>query len=107
MEGGAHVVIEAVRQRHAGAGLAHRRQRGLLGADYPAVRARRRRRAGDLLLQRCARRPAMLPALHAAANARGARRSFRPEAERAASLLPPSCWPTAAAPIGLTLETDR
>ncbi|MCK7502507.1 MAG: hypothetical protein MZW92_81290 [Comamonadaceae bacterium] len=27
MEGGAHVVMEAVAQRHAGAGLAHRRQR--------------------------------------------------------------------------------
>ena len=75
---GAHVLVHASRieggarrdrgdaQRHAGAGVAHRRQPGLLGAATRRVRGRRRRGLAALLARAPRRWPAMLAALAAA-----------------------------------------
>jgi selenide,water dikinase len=49
MEGGAHVVIEAVAQRHAGAGLAHPGNLGLLGRTTRLLRPGVTTRPGALL----------------------------------------------------------
>jgi glycosyltransferase involved in cell wall biosynthesis len=69
-------------QRHAGAGLAHRRQPGAAGRRLPGHFAPGDAAALASPARACRDEPAMLPALAAAAAARAP--LFAPEAERAA-----------------------
>ena len=86
MEGGAQVILEAAQQRHAGARLAHPRQRRhARRRPCGLVRGRRRCGSGARCVERAARR-AGVPEPRCSARDPGARPAFAPaeEARRAA-----------------------
>ncbi|KPF53632.1 glycosyl transferase family 1 [beta proteobacterium AAP51] len=93
MEGGAHVVIEALRSGTAVLASAIDGNTGLLGDDHPGLFTPGDDAALATLLERCRDEPAILPALSAAGDRRAP--LFKPEAEAAAlkallaELLPP------------------
>ena len=82
MEGGAHVVIEALRSGTAVLASAIDGNTGLLGADHPGLFAPGDDAALAALIERCRDEPAILPALCAAGDRQAA--LFKPEAEAAA-----------------------
>ena len=82
MEGGAHVVMEAVTSGTPVLASRIDGNLGLLGADYPGTFAWGDDAALAALIERARDDPAMLPALRAACDARAAR--FAPERERQA-----------------------
>ena len=82
MEGGAHVVIEALRSGTPVLASRIDGNLGLLGADYPGVFEPGDAAGLATLLERARDEPTMLPTLAAAAAARAP--LFAPEAERAA-----------------------
>lgn len=93
MEGGAHVVIEALRSGTAVLASAIDGNTGLLGDDHPGLFTPGDDTALATLLERCRDEPAILPALRAAGDRQAP--LFTPEAEAAAlqallaELLPP------------------
>ncbi len=82
LEGGAHVVIEALRSGTAVLASAIDGNTGLLGDDHPGLFAPGDDAALAALLGRCRDDPSMLPALRAAGDRVAGR--FAPEAEAAA-----------------------
>ncbi len=100
MEGGAHVVIEALRSGTAVLASAIDGNTGLLGDDHPGLFARGDDAALATLLERCRDEPSMLPTLRAAGDLRAP--LFAPQAEAAAlhALLDELLAPTGRRPPG-------